>query len=57
MAAPCHELKDNRDAAIADYHKALEQPAANDHEKIAHAKAREGLIRLGTTPPAEAKKK
>jgi WD40 repeat protein len=42
-----HEASGNRDAAIADYRMALTQPANDDHEKRAHAAAREHLVALG----------
>src|SRR5262249_12726644 len=50
-----HEASGNRDAAIADYRKALTQPANDDHEKRAHATAREHLAALGVQIEGDAR--
>jgi tetratricopeptide (TPR) repeat protein len=41
-----HELKGNRDAAVADYTKALELKAGGEYERSVHEKARERLSAL-----------
>ena len=46
----CHELRGNRDAAVADYRKALELPAQDDYGKHAQAEARKRLAEFGALP-------
>src|SRR5262249_36117069 len=48
-----HELKGNREAAIADYRKTLELRLIDDSERSVYAEARERLTALGAPAPSE----
>ena len=56
VRGPAHEALGNRDAAIADYRKALAQEAGDEHERRAHTFARERLIELGVSAEAPGSK-
>ena len=46
----CHQLKDNKEAAVADYRKALELTATDDYAKHAQTQAHQRMAELGALP-------